>query len=99
MTVLSWLQLLMLTCTAHGGGGGTCIFVSHTKSSMLYGASALMDPLYVSHTQTGISILLPLSPSPLVERLIICMTHENTELIQKSIYTLIFTLKNIEVRF
>ncbi|KAK0593663.1 hypothetical protein LWI29_028136 [Acer saccharum] len=24
------------------------------------------------------------------------MTHENTELIQKSIYTLIFTLKNIE---
>lgn len=26
------------------------------------------------------------------------MTPENTELIQKSIYTLIFTLKNIEVR-
>lgn len=26
------------------------------------------------------------------------MTPENTELIQKSIYTLVFTLKNIEVR-
>ena len=26
------------------------------------------------------------------------MTPENTEVIQKSIYTLIFTLKNIEVR-
>lgn len=27
------------------------------------------------------------------------LTPENTELIQKSIYTLIFTLKNIEVSF
>ena len=40
MTVLSWLQLLMLTCTAHGGGGETCIFVSLL---LLWAQSSLAD--------------------------------------------------------